>query len=44
LKSHNIIQAFEDKFINWSVDKEVMQGMVAKTLKISPLKILLKIS
>ncbi|MEJ2879889.1 transcription antitermination factor NusB [Pedobacter sp. GR22-6] len=33
LKSHNIIQAFEDKFINWSVDKEVMQGMVAKTLK-----------
>jgi N utilization substance protein B len=33
LKSQNIIQAFEDKFINWSVDKEVMQGMVAKTLK-----------
>nr|WP_243732579.1 transcription antitermination factor NusB [Pedobacter metabolipauper] len=33
LKSHNIIQVFEDKFINWSVDKEVMQGMVAKTLK-----------
>ncbi|TCD00352.1 transcription antitermination factor NusB [Pedobacter psychroterrae] len=33
LKSHNIIQAFEDKFINWSVDKEVMQGMVAKTIK-----------
>jgi N utilization substance protein B len=33
LKSLNIIQAFEDKFINWSVDKEVMQGMVAKTLK-----------
>nr|WP_039866998.1 transcription antitermination factor NusB [Pedobacter sp. BAL39] len=33
LKSHSIIQAFEDKFINWSVDKEVMQGMVAKTLK-----------
>ena len=33
LKSHNIIQAFEDKFINWSVDKEVMQGMVAKTVK-----------
>ncbi|PTS99284.1 transcription antitermination factor NusB [Pedobacter sp. HMWF019] len=33
LKNQNIIQAFEDKFINWSVDKEVMQGMVAKTLK-----------
>jgi N utilization substance protein B len=33
LKSLNIIQSFEDKFINWSVDKEVMQGMVAKTLK-----------
>lgn len=33
LKSHNIIQAFEDRFINWSVDKEVMQGMVAKTIK-----------
>lgn len=33
LKSHNIIQAFEDKFINWAVDKEVMQGMVAKTIK-----------
>ncbi|WP_442590619.1 transcription antitermination factor NusB [Pedobacter sp. AW31-3R] len=33
LKSQNIIQAFEDKFINWPVDKEVMQGMVAKTIK-----------
>lgn len=33
LKSLNIIQAFEDKFINWAVDKEVMQGMVAKTIK-----------
>lgn len=33
LKNQNIIQAFEDKFINWSVDKEVMQGMVAKTIK-----------
>ncbi len=33
LKSHAVIQAFEDKFINWSVDKEVMQGMVAKTIK-----------
>ncbi|TKC10820.1 transcription antitermination factor NusB [Pedobacter polaris] len=33
LKNQNIIQAFEDKFINWSVDREVMQGMIAKTLK-----------
>jgi N utilization substance protein B len=33
LKSLNVIQAFEDKFINWSVDKEVTQGMVAKTIK-----------
>lgn len=33
LKSQNIVQVFEDKFINWSVDKEVMQGMVAKTIK-----------
>ncbi|WP_432712450.1 transcription antitermination factor NusB [Pedobacter sp.] len=33
LKNQNVIQDFEDKFINWSVDKEVMQGMVAKTLK-----------
>jgi N utilization substance protein B len=33
LKNQNIIQAFEDKFINWPVDKEVMQGMVAKTIK-----------
>lgn len=33
LKNSNIIQAFEDKFINWSVDREVMQGMIAKTLK-----------
>ncbi|MEE1885228.1 transcription antitermination factor NusB [Pedobacter flavus] len=33
LKDVNVIQAFEDKFINWSVDREVMQGMVAKTIK-----------
>lgn len=33
LKNSNIVQAFEDKFINWSVDREVMQGMIAKTLK-----------
>ncbi len=33
LKDVNILQAFEDKFINWSVDREVMQGMIAKTLK-----------
>ncbi|RZL16905.1 MAG: transcription antitermination factor NusB [Pedobacter sp.] len=33
LKDANIVQAFEDKFINWSVDREVMQGMIAKTIK-----------
>lgn len=33
LKNPSIIQVFEDKFINWAVDREVMQGMVAKTLK-----------
>lgn len=33
LKNQNIIQVFEDKFINWSVDGEVMKGMIAKTLK-----------
>ena len=33
LKNQNIIQAFEDKFINWPVDSEVMKGMIAKTLK-----------
>ncbi|WP_410221016.1 transcription antitermination factor NusB [Pedobacter sp.] len=33
LKNANVIQAFEDNFINWSVDREVMQGMVAKTIK-----------
>ncbi len=33
LKNLNIVQAFEDRFINWSVDREVMQGMIAKTLK-----------
>jgi len=33
LKNLNIIQAFEDRFINWSVDREVMQGMIAKTIK-----------
>lgn len=33
LKNLNIVQAFEDKFINWPVDREVMQGMIAKTLK-----------
>jgi N utilization substance protein B len=33
LKNQNIVQVFEDKFINWSVDREVMQGMIAKTLK-----------
>lgn len=33
LKNLNIVQAFEEKFINWPVDREVMQGMVAKTIK-----------
>ncbi len=33
LKNANVIQAFEDNFINWPVDREVMQGMVAKTIK-----------
>jgi N utilization substance protein B len=33
LKNLTVIQAFEDRFINWSVDREVMQGMIAKTLK-----------
>ncbi len=33
LKNANIVQAFEDKYINWPVDREVMQGMIAKTLK-----------
>jgi transcription antitermination protein NusB len=33
LKNANVVQAFEDKFINWTVDREVMQGMIAKTLK-----------
>lgn len=26
-------QAFEEKFINWSIDKEVLKAMIAKTLK-----------
>jgi N utilization substance protein B len=33
LKSPGIEQIFEEKFINWSVDKEVLKGMMAKTLK-----------
>lgn len=33
LKSPEIEQAFETKFINWPVDKEVLQAMVAKTFK-----------
>lgn len=33
LKVPSIEQAFEEKFINWPVDKEVLQAMVAKTLK-----------
>ena len=33
LKSVDIEQVFEEKFINWSVDKEVLQAMIAKTFK-----------
>lgn len=33
LKSPGIEQIFEDKFINWPVDKEVLQALIAKTFK-----------
>ncbi|NQD70581.1 transcription antitermination factor NusB [Sphingobacterium shayense] len=33
LKSADVDQVFETKFINWPVDKEVLQAMVAKTFK-----------
>ncbi len=33
LKSPGIEQIFEDKFINWPVDKDVLQALVAKTFK-----------
>ncbi|WP_165384670.1 transcription antitermination factor NusB [Sphingobacterium corticibacterium] len=33
LKTPEIEQAFDAKFINWAVDKEVLQAMVAKTFK-----------
>lgn len=33
LKTPAIEQAFEEKFINWPVDKEVLQAMIAKTFK-----------
>jgi transcription antitermination protein NusB len=33
LKAPIIEQVFEEKFINWQVDKEVLQAMVAKTFK-----------
>lgn len=33
LKSPVVEQAFEEKFINWQVDKEVLQAMIAKTFK-----------
>jgi N utilization substance protein B len=33
LKSPAIEHAFEEKFINWQLDKEVLQAMVAKTFK-----------
>ncbi len=33
LKSTDIEQAFEARFINWPVDREVLQAMIAKTFK-----------
>lgn len=33
LKSPHIDQVFDTKFINWSVDREVLQAMIAKTFK-----------
>src|SRR5690606_18567295 len=33
LKSPDIDQVFDAKFINWQVDKEVLQAMIAKTFK-----------
>ncbi|KGE15733.1 transcription antitermination factor NusB [Sphingobacterium deserti] len=33
LKSTEIDQVFDTKFINWTVDKEVLQAMIAKTFK-----------
>ncbi|WP_395625357.1 transcription antitermination factor NusB [Daejeonella sp.] len=33
LKSPGIEQIFDEKFINWSVDKDVLQALVAKTFK-----------
>lgn len=33
LKTPAIEQAFEDKFISWPVDKEVLEALMAKTLK-----------
>lgn len=33
LKSPGVEQIFEEKFINWSVDKDVLQALVAKTFK-----------
>ncbi len=33
LKSPGIEEIFEEKFINWPIDKEVLQALMAKTLK-----------
>lgn len=33
LKSPSIEHTFEEKFINWELDKEILQAMVAKTFK-----------
>jgi N utilization substance protein B len=33
LKTPSIEQVFEERFINWSVDKEVLQALISKTFK-----------
>lgn len=33
LKSPSVEHVFEEKFINWQLDKEILQAMVAKTFK-----------
>ena len=33
LKSPSIEQVFEEKFINWPIDKEILQALIAKTFK-----------
>lgn len=33
LKIPSVVQVFEEKFINWQLDKEVLQALIAKTFK-----------